>query len=112
MHAVIKTGGKQYRVAPGDTVKVETLAAEVGQQVLLRCRDPAPQHAVVREPHLMRGHEHARLVDGLQQELDRPLVVVTLLGRAQPEAGAHRALVARAVPPAVELFAQHVMPRF
>ena len=35
MHAVIKTGGKQYRVAPGDTVKVETLVAEVGQQVTL-----------------------------------------------------------------------------
>jgi len=35
MHAVIKTGGKQYRVAPGDTVKVETLAADVGQQVTL-----------------------------------------------------------------------------
>jgi large subunit ribosomal protein L21 len=35
MHAVIKTGGKQYRVAPGDTVKVETLAAEVGQQITL-----------------------------------------------------------------------------
>jgi large subunit ribosomal protein L21 len=35
MHAVIKTGGKQYRVAPGDTVKVETLSAEVGQQVTL-----------------------------------------------------------------------------
>ncbi len=35
MHAVIKTGGKQYRVAPGDTVKVETQAAEVGQQVTL-----------------------------------------------------------------------------
>jgi len=35
MHAVIKTGGKQYRVAPGDTVKVETLAADVGQQVTI-----------------------------------------------------------------------------
>lgn len=35
MHAIIKTGGKQYRVAPGETVKVETLAAEVGQQVTL-----------------------------------------------------------------------------
>ncbi len=35
MHAVIKTGGKQYRVAPGDTVKVETLDVEVGQQVTL-----------------------------------------------------------------------------
>jgi large subunit ribosomal protein L21 len=35
MHAVIKTGGKQYRVAPGDTVKVESLTAEVGQRVTL-----------------------------------------------------------------------------
>ena len=35
MHAVIKTGGKQYRVAPGETVKVETLTAEVGQQITL-----------------------------------------------------------------------------
>ncbi len=35
MYAVIKTGGKQYRVAPGDKLKVETLPAEVGQQVKL-----------------------------------------------------------------------------
>lgn len=35
MHAVIKTGGKQYRVAAGDKLKVETLPAEVGQQVTL-----------------------------------------------------------------------------
>ena len=27
MYAVIRTGGKQYRVAPGDVVKVETLTA-------------------------------------------------------------------------------------
>ncbi len=33
MYAVIKTGGKQYRVAAGDTLKVESLAADVGQQV-------------------------------------------------------------------------------
>ncbi|HOX88104.1 MAG TPA: 50S ribosomal protein L21 [Burkholderiaceae bacterium] len=35
MHAVIKTGGKQYRVAAGDKLKVETLPADVGQQVTL-----------------------------------------------------------------------------
>jgi len=35
MYAVIKTGGKQYRVAAGDTVKVETLPADVGAQVKL-----------------------------------------------------------------------------
>ena len=35
MHAVIKSGGKQYRVAPGDTVRVESLSADIGQQVKL-----------------------------------------------------------------------------
>ncbi len=33
MYAVIRTGGKQYRVAPGDTVKVETLPGKVGGEV-------------------------------------------------------------------------------
>ena len=33
MYAVIKTGGKQYKVAAGDQLKVETLDAEVGAKV-------------------------------------------------------------------------------
>jgi large subunit ribosomal protein L21 len=33
MYAVIKTGGKQYRVAQGDVIKVERLGAEVGQTI-------------------------------------------------------------------------------
>ncbi len=35
MYAVIKTGGKQYRVSEGDTLKVESLAAEAGSDVTL-----------------------------------------------------------------------------
>lgn len=35
MYAVIKTGGKQYRVAKGDTLKVETLTAEPGSSIEL-----------------------------------------------------------------------------
>ena len=33
MYAVIKTGGKQYKVAPGEKLKVETLVADVGATV-------------------------------------------------------------------------------
>jgi large subunit ribosomal protein L21 len=33
MYAVIETGGKQYRVAPGETIEVETIAGEVGADV-------------------------------------------------------------------------------
>ncbi|HEY7209655.1 MAG TPA: 50S ribosomal protein L21 [Bryobacteraceae bacterium] len=33
MYAVIETGGKQYRVAPGQTIDVDTLAGDVGAAV-------------------------------------------------------------------------------
>lgn len=33
MYAVIKTGGKQYRVVPGQAIKVETIEAEPGTEV-------------------------------------------------------------------------------
>ena len=36
MYAVIRSGGKQYRVAPGETVKVETLPGKVGGQVTFK----------------------------------------------------------------------------
>ncbi|MBV9887421.1 MAG: 50S ribosomal protein L21 [Acidobacteria bacterium] len=33
MFAVIKTGGKQYRVAPGDTIRIERVKGDVGEKV-------------------------------------------------------------------------------
>lgn len=33
MYAVILAGGKQYRVAPGDKVRVDTIPAEVGAEL-------------------------------------------------------------------------------
>ncbi len=33
MYAVIQTGGKQYRVAPGDVLRVERLTAQAGDSV-------------------------------------------------------------------------------
>lgn len=35
MYAVILTGGKQYKVEPGQIVKVEKLSAEVGESIKL-----------------------------------------------------------------------------
>ena len=34
MYAVIKTGGKQYKVASGDVLKIEKIASEAGQEVV------------------------------------------------------------------------------
>ncbi len=35
MYALIRSGGKQYRVAPGESVRVEKLAGKVGSSVTL-----------------------------------------------------------------------------
>jgi large subunit ribosomal protein L21 len=35
MYAVVKTGGKQYKVAAGEKIKVEQIAAEVGQEIVI-----------------------------------------------------------------------------
>ena len=33
MHAIIESGGKQYRVAPGDVIRVPKMAGEAGAEV-------------------------------------------------------------------------------
>ncbi len=33
MYAVIEAGGKQYRVAPGDTIKIDTVEGDIGSQI-------------------------------------------------------------------------------
>ncbi len=35
MYAVIKTGGKQYRVSAGENLKIERISADVGSEVVL-----------------------------------------------------------------------------
>ena len=35
MYAVVKTGGKQYRVAAGEKLKIEQIPADVGAEVVL-----------------------------------------------------------------------------
>lgn len=35
LYAVVKSGGKQYRVSQGDVVRVERLTGEVGEKVTL-----------------------------------------------------------------------------
>ncbi len=52
-YAVIETGGKQYRVEPGTTLKVERLPAEAGQQITLQ-----PVLALSDGSHLTVGTPH------------------------------------------------------
>jgi ribosomal protein L21 len=51
MYAVIETGGKQYRVAPGESIEVETLTGDVGAEVEFdRVIRPQPR----REDHRLQ----------------------------------------------------------
>ena len=74
MYAIIKTGGKQYKVSEGDLVRVEKLAYEVGEtvdfdQVLLVSNDGDLK---VGDP-LVEGAKVSATVEG--QNKDKKIVV-------------------------------------
>lgn len=66
-YAIIRTGGKQYRVEPGDVIRVESLPGEVGSdidfpEVLLRQSDAglavgAPLVSDAKVSGVILGHE-------------------------------------------------------
>jgi large subunit ribosomal protein L21 len=74
MYAVIQTGGKQYRVSPGDLITVEKLAGEPGERVelgeVLMVGDGA--QIAVGQPHL----EQARVVGTIVRQTRGPKVIV------------------------------------
>ena len=55
MYAVIKTGGKQYKVAAGEKIKVEQIAADVGQEVTI---DKVRIFKMRRRKHYQRHGGH------------------------------------------------------
>src|SRR3990167_7837266 len=75
MYAVIKTGGKQYRVKEGDVLKLEQLLCEVGQEInftdvlmladgdKVTCGTPLLTGAVVKALVLEHGrHKKIRII--------------------------------------------------
>jgi large subunit ribosomal protein L21 len=70
MYAVIQTGGKQYRVSPGQKIRVEKLPGAVGTEV-----EFDQVVAVVKEPgHVLAGAEAGGV---------RVRAVITAQGRAE-----------------------------
>ena len=62
MYAVIRSGGKQYRVAPGDTVKVERLPGKPGGRSTLTVSPGATRYCLppLRMTAYMQPPEAAR----------------------------------------------------
>ncbi len=108
MYAVIKTGGKQYRVAPNDKIQIERLAGAAGDQiefsnVLMVANDgavdigaPFVAGATVvgeiashdRGPHVIifkkRRRKHYRRKNGHRQDLTSVTITEILTGGAKP----------------------------
>lgn len=66
MYAVIKTGGKQYRVAEGDQLRVEKLAGAVGDGVtfdnVLLVSGVGGETLKVGKPHVSGAKVEAKIV--------------------------------------------------
>ena len=66
MYAIVKTGGKQYKVAEGDVIEIEKLEGEPGAAVTLPATQPIAVHdatvvdgEVVVRLNASAGKEHA-----------------------------------------------------
>lgn len=72
MYAIIETGGKQYKVAEGDVIKVEKLAVEAGQEyafdkVLVVAKD---SHVTVGAPYVAGAKVSASVIgDGKEKKV-------------------------------------------
>ena len=64
MYAVVETGGRQYRVHPGDTIEVEKLPGEVGDTVSLSSvlLVGAGADVTVGTPTVSAAHVEAQIV--------------------------------------------------
>jgi large subunit ribosomal protein L21 len=74
MYAIVQTGGKQYKVQPGDQVKVEKLNGEPGTQVSLEqvLAMTTPEGISLGNPYLEDARVRATIV---RTARDRKIVV-------------------------------------
>ena len=98
MYAIVKTGGKQYKVAPGDKLNIEKLDAAVGDKVELEAicvvdgekveADPAKAAAtkvtaIVLEQFKFKKRKNYKKLRGHRQQLTR--VQIESVGSAKAE---------------------------
>ena len=55
MHAIIETGGRQYRVAAGDVVRVEKLPGDIGSEVEFPVKTAFNENGLVASSTTIKG---------------------------------------------------------
>ncbi len=80
MYAVVKTGGKQYRIAKGDILRVEKLEGKVGDQVTLKDVAMVSQEGEVQvgSPYLAKAVVIGEII---QQAKDRKVLTYKMKRR-------------------------------
>lgn len=73
MYAIVKTGGKQYKVALGDKLNVEKLPAEVGDKVELTAICVVDGKDVIADPAKAAGTKVEAVV--VEQFKDKKVIV-------------------------------------
>ena len=58
MYAVIKTGGKQYKVAAGEKLKIEQIPAEIGSEISQGRHDKVTIFKMRRRKHYQKHQGH------------------------------------------------------
>ncbi|MGE4233611.1 MAG: 50S ribosomal protein L21 [Bacteriovoracia bacterium] len=95
MYAIIQTGGKQYRVQPGDVVSLEKLEGDVGSQVvfdkiLLVAKDSGP---LIGKPLVSGAKLEAEIVD--QTKGEKLLTIKYRRRKGYRKVQGHRQLLTR-----------------
>jgi large subunit ribosomal protein L21 len=86
MYAVIQTGGKQYRVAPGDLLQVEKLPGDIGnaltfdQVLLLKPSKEEASHLEMGKPFIQGASVSAQVVG---QGRGKKILIVKMKRRKQ-----------------------------
>ena len=72
MYAIIKTGGKQYKVEPGTVLSIEKLNAEIGDEVQVETATNRTETGTLVEVNPYYTHSYGKFVPELVQ-IDRQL---------------------------------------
>ena len=94
MYAIVKTGGKQYKVAPGDKINIEKLDAQVGEEVSLDALMIADGDEVITDVAALAGYQvTAKVVE--QFKADKVFVVKFHKRKNYKRKNGHRQLQTR-----------------
>lgn len=84
MYAIVRTGGKQYRVKEGDVIRVERIEGKLGKKIVLKdvLMVKSDSKAVIAEPEVKKAKIEAKIV---QHKRGKKLHVYTFKRRKGEE---------------------------